>query len=164
MCRLIKGIVIAICLQWSLPAYCADFATCTVSDKQVSPLITNESLPTQLTATESFFKINCSCVGGQALIDKGSMVKLSIIQNQSNVYNGVPGIMSQGNNGGFGLVIPEQSYQVTATQQYEQTYSYFVKVSSLDGELLQAKDYTVVVRIDLSNPPTCQNQGGDAPN
>jgi hypothetical protein len=157
MHRLIKGIAIAICLQWSLPASAAP-VTCKVS-KLDSSLIPNGSLATRLTA-ESYFKVKCSCVTNEVLMDDGGKVKLSIIQNQSNVYNGLAGIRLSGNSGDFGVETLEENYLVSNTE-YEQTYSYSVKVSTLNGELLQAKpNYAVAVRIKLSILPTCKTPLG----
>jgi hypothetical protein len=91
------------------------------------------------------------------------MIKLSIIQDSSSkVYNGLAGIRLSASSGNFESETMEENYQVnTSAAEYEQQYSYFVKVSAPNGELLEAKpDYAVAVRISLSNAPTC---GGSTP-
>jgi hypothetical protein len=163
MCKLVKCLAIAICLQWSLPAS-AEPETCVVSDKLASLLIPNTSLATELTTTAlSYFTVRCSCtVAGETLVNNSGKVKLSIIQDSSSkVYNGLAGIRLSASSGNFESETMEENYQVNtlaAVVEYEQSYSYFVKVSAPDGELLQAKpeDYAVAVRISLSSPPTCQ--------
>jgi hypothetical protein len=158
MCKLVKFLAIAICLQWSLPAS-AEPVTCVVSDKLASLLIPNASLATELTAALSYFTVRCSCtVAGETLVDNGGMIKLSIIQDSSSkVYNGLAGIRLSASSGNFESETMEENYQVnTSAAEYEQQYSYFVKVSAPNGELLEAKpDYAVAVRISLSNAPTC---------
>lgn len=157
MCKLVKCLAIAICLQWSLPAS-AEPVTCVVSDKLASLLIPNASLATELTAALSYFTVRCSCtVAGETLVNNDGMVKLSIIQGSpSKVYNGSAGIRLSASSGNFEPETMEESYLVDTSAAYGQSYSYFVKVSAPNGELLEAKpDYAVAVRISLSNAPTC---------
>jgi hypothetical protein len=173
MHRLIKGIIVAICLHWPVSVSAAP-ATCIVNDKRVERLIFNENLPTRLdTEAASFFRLKCSCPVSEVLNDNdnGSMVRLSIVQSQTNVYNGEPGIMFkesrdqqgvvvfQGSNSDFETSISLPNYRPAQVQVDEITYSYAVRVSSRNGEPLQAsqvnQDYAVTVKFDLSNFPEC---------
>jgi hypothetical protein len=172
MHRLIKGIVIAVCLHWPISASAAP-ATCTVL-RQPIPLTFNESSPTRLeTETVSSFRLNCSCTGNEFLNDNinGSIVQLSIVQSQTNVYNGEPGIMFKGSLEADGVMLQESSsdfemnisplnYQPPISRAYEVTYFYTVRVLSRNGEPLQAsqvgQDYAVAVKFDLFNPPDCR--------
>jgi hypothetical protein len=161
MHRLIKGIAVVICLQWSLPAWAAS-VTCEISHKLASPLIPNEVLATELTAAESYFRVKCSCLEGGTLMNNNSKVKLSIVQDQSNVYSGLAGIRLAGSSDDFGVETTAEDYQVSSSSS-EQMYAYLVKVSAPNGEFLQAKNYTVAVKIDLFSPPLCKTDEIVAP-
>lgn len=162
MRRLIGGVVIGLyCLQWSLPASAVP-ATCSIS-KNATSLIPNTILATQLnTDSGSFFKLTCSCPANMTRFsNNGGTVTLSIIGTTPTPaqINSSAGIRLSSSNP-FGTSTAPIAINLTPVSSpvrtRERMFDYFVRVSTSDGSLLQARsDYSVTVSFLLSATPEC---------
>jgi hypothetical protein len=149
MQRLIKGFAVGIlCLQWSLPASAQIIllpATCDPAISNPLPL-TNTSL-TELDA-EGSFQLNCSCPEGTVVTGTDdSFITLSIDALVSTTRNGTAGIRLSDSGSPFTEKIVRISYRSTT--------NYAVNVSAPSREILQAGDYSVSIKFELSDFPQC---------
>jgi hypothetical protein len=166
MQRLIKGFAAGLCcLQLSFPADAADNeAHCPVTRNAVRLTPNSLGLATELRAVGSFFTVTCSCKMNNFVLvnNSSSTAKLSVIGTTPSSLilaqsNASAGISLSGNNDDFSSATIPTPYIIPENQQtYEQTYGYFVRISTLNGEILPASpDYSVIVRFELSPLPQC---------
>ncbi len=150
MQRFIKGMAIGIfCLQWSSPVS-AGTASCEPIIKLAQPLIATRPFVTQIATVEvSYFRLRCSCN-----IDAGEVLtgtaNLRIVDPKV-VRNGFATISSGSNSdpeviSGIDLVATPSTPGV-----FEAEVTYSVKVSTPNGEQLDAGLYSVTVQFE-SNP------------
>jgi hypothetical protein len=102
---------------------------------------------TELTA-EGSFSLTCSCP--PEMIATGGTIALSIVPGQSMTRNGLPSIMLP-NGDAF-------SDEIVGIP-YRKITNYAVNVSAPNGDILQAGNYFVAIKFELSAFPQCQFGG-----
>jgi hypothetical protein len=148
MQRFIKGMAIGIfCLQWSLPVS-AGTASCEPIIKLAQPLIATGPFVTQIATVEvSYFRLTCSCNAGEALMGTANLQ----IVDPKVVRNGFATISSGSNNDLEKISDIDLTVTTSTPGVFEAEVTYSVKVSTLNGEQLNAGPYSVTVQFE-SNP------------
>jgi hypothetical protein len=151
MQRFIGGMTIGIfCLQWSLPVSASN-PTCEPVDKLAQPLVSTGSFVTQVaTDTASYFRLRCSCNADDGEMLAGT-ASLRIIDPKI-VRNGSATISSE-NSGDVEEINKSMTITTLTPGVFEAELSYYVKVSALDGGVLESGNYSVTVQFNGS--PQC---------